>query len=239
MKKLLVANYKMNGNINFYQKVSKVLNRLKSEDTIVLCPPFVYMPFLKIKNENMYLGSQDIAMGIDKKSTGQTSAVMLNEFGVKYAIIGHSERREIGETDAVIAKKVEIAHQYDITPIVCVGEKSKTDKLDILKKQVETALKFAQNKHIVFAYEPVWAIGTGEQPTIEKINSAISLIKKTAKKCGFEISVLYGGSVNLSNYKEVAKAEIDGYLMGGVSLKIEDFVSIIKGEWWIKVSWWF
>ena len=227
---IFVANYKMNGDKNFYQKVNKICNKGKFKDTIILCPPFVYMPFFKIKNKNINLGSQDIASCQNKQSTGQISAQMLNEFGVKYSIIGHSERRAIGETDEIVSKKVKYAQENNITPIVCVGEESKNEKLSVVVSQVEKALSLVENNNIIFAYEPIWAIGSGEIPTISKINKALKLIKDTAKKQGFEVKVLYGGSVNLSNNKELKTSIADGFLMGGVSLKLDDFMEIVKGE---------
>lgn len=230
MKKLLVANYKMNGNKNFYQKVNKVVNKLKSEDTVVLCPPFVYMPFFKIKNKNIYLGSQDVANVDNNKSTGQISAKMLKEFNVKFSIVGHSEKRTLGETDDIISEKVKIAQEHGIVPIVCVGEKNKTSKFGVLVEQVKNALSKAKKRDVVFAYEPVWAIGTGVQPTVSKIDKAIKLIKETAKECGFDVLVLYGGSVNLSNFQEVKKSIADGFLMGGVSHNLDEFAQIVKGE---------
>lgn len=227
---IFVANYKMNGDKKFYQKVNKIFNKLESEDTVILCPPFVYMSSLKLKNENVFLGSQDIAGYINKKSTGQISPIMLEEFNVKYSIVGHSEMREIGETDYMISRKVHMAHEFGIVPIVCVGEMNKDDALDILQQQVSIALSKAQQKEVVFAYEPVWAIGTGEQPTIKQINNAVKLIKQTAKECGYNVKVLYGGSVNLSSYEGLKKSNVDGFLMGGVSLKLDEFIQIVKGE---------
>ena len=228
MKKLFVANYKMNGNKNFYQKVNKVLNKLKIADTVILCPPFVYMPFFKIKNKNLFLGSQDISGDENKKSTGQISAKMLNEFALKYAIIGHSERREIGETDVQVARKVKKAIDNQIIPIVCVGEKNKSSKIDVVKNQVEIALSNIESGEVIFAYEPIWAIGSGEVPTIKKIDSVINLIKETAKNKGFDVKVLYGGSVNEINHQELKTSLADGFLMGGVSLKVDEFISIVK-----------
>lgn len=227
---IFVANYKMNGDKKFYQKVNRIFNKLQSEDTVILCPPFVYMSSLKLKQENVFLGSQDIAGNLKKKSTGQISAKMLKEFNVEYSIVGHSERREIGETDFMIAEKVNMAHELGIVPIVCVGEKNKSDGLDILENQVDLALSKAQQKEVIFAYEPVWAIGTGEQPTIKQINKAVKLIKSKAKKCGYKVKVLYGGSVNLTNSVELRKSNVDGFLIGGVSLKLDEFINIVKGE---------
>ena len=227
---IFVANYKMKGDKSFYKKANELIDKLESKDTVVLCPPFVYMPFFELKNKSVFLGSQDISDVEDKKSTGQINARMLKEFNVNYAIIGHSERRAIGENDEIVAKKVGMAQENNIVPIVCVGEKTKLSKLDVLKKQVKTALSKAVNKKIMFAYEPIWAIGSGEIPTIEKINKALNLIKEEAKENGFCVKVLYGGSVNLSNHKELRTTVADGFLMGGVSLKLDDFCSIVKGE---------
>ena len=224
MQKLLVANYKMNGDKNFYNAIQKVFNKLKIKDTVVLCPPFVYMPFFKIKNKNVFLGSQDFACDNNKKSTGQIAPHMLKEFKVGYTLIGHSERRAIGETEEIIANKVSLAQEYEIVPIICVGEKNKTAKLDVLKEQVKSALSKAKNKELIFAYEPIWAIGSGVQPTVKRINNALDIIKTTAKECGFNVKVLYGGSVNAENYKEILNSQVDGLLMGGVSNKINEFL---------------
>ena len=227
---IFVANYKMNGNKDFYLKVKKNINKEKFKDTIVLCPPFVYMPYLKIKNKKVSLGAQDLANEENGKSTGQINGEMLKEFDVKYSIVGHSERRELGETNDVVARKIELAQTHGINPIVCVGEKNKTAKLDMLVEQVESALSRALTNDIIFAYEPIWAIGSGEIPSLDRINSAINLIKNAASTHGFEVKVLYGGSVNAENYKEIIKTGVDGFLMGGVSLKINDFLRIVKGE---------
>ena len=227
---IFVANYKMNGDKSFYKKVNKIFNKLKVEDTIVLCPPFVYMPFFKLKSKNIHLGAQDVAQNANKKSTGQLNATMLREFDAKYCVVGHSERREIGETDEIVANKVKHCQEQNIIPIICVGEKTKSAKLEVLVEQVKIALSKAENQEVVFAYEPVWAIGSGKIPSVNKINKAIKLIKKSATEVGFDVKVLYGGSVNISNHKELKTADVDGFLMGGVSLKIDEFIKIVKGE---------
>ena len=227
---IFVANYKMNGDKKFYQKVNRVFNKLESEDTVILCPPFVYMSSLKLKNQNVFLGSQDVSGEFTRPSTGQISAKMLKEFNATYAIVGHSERREIGETDLMIARKVHMAQEYDLIPIICVGERVQGESLDVLKRQVDLALGMAVCRELMFAYEPVWAIGTGESPTVGQINNAVQVIKDTAKEHGFDVKVLYGGSVNLSNYNEIKKSNADGFLLGGVSLKLDEFVKIVKGE---------
>lgn len=230
MDKLIVANYKMNGNADFYKKVSQKVNSLKLKDTVVLCPPFVYIPFMKIKNKSLFLGCQDIANEQSTKATGQTAAYMLKEFNVSYAIVGHSERRAVYENNEQVANKVGICVSNGIIPIVCVGEASQSSKLDVLKEQVKSAVSKAMNGDIVFAYEPIWAIGSGVVPTIEKINYAIDLIKSTLSELGRDCKVLYGGSVNVANYKQLLTSNADGFLLGGVSNKLDDFISILKGE---------
>lgn len=228
MRKLVVANYKMNGDKNFFSQVRKNFKSIKVKDTdIVLCPPFVYVPFLKIKNKNVSIGVQDLTNEISKKCTGQISPSMLHEFGVKYAIVGHSERRAIGETDLLIANKVEQATNNGIIPIVCVGEELKNSSLDVINDQVKIALSKAKGE-VVFAYEPLWAIGSGEIPAVKQIQKVIKQIKLCAKKIGFDIKVLYGGSVNESNCKELLNSNADGFLLGGVTLNISKFLQLIR-----------
>ena len=230
MQKLIVANYKMNGSAEFYNSVKSVMNNLKVKDTeIVLCPPFIYLPNLKINNKNISVGVQDISSEINKKSTGQISPSMVKEFGAKYAIIGHSERRAMGESNEIVAAKVLNAVNNGLTPIICVGEEDKKSSLDILVKQVETALS-ENYDNIIFAYEPVWAIGSGEIPTNSQINKALNIIKETTSKKGLNnIKVLYGGSVNDTNYMELLKTEADGFLLGGISLNTDKLISLIQG----------
>ena len=230
MHKIVVANYKMNGDKNFYLNVQKRLNKLNVKDTdVVLCPPFVYLPFFKTKNKKLSLGCQDIANVQKGKSTGQTSAEMLNEFGVRYSIVGHSERKALGETDEQIANKVKVCFDNAIEPIVCIGGKTKQVKESFLKNQIESALSFVQGKRVIFAYEPLWAIGSGLVPTVENINTASKIIKDTCTERGFVPVVLYGGSVDDNNYKELIKANIDGFLVGGTSLKVDKFINLVKG----------
>lgn len=230
MHKLIVANYKMNGDKRFYSSIHKKLNNLKLKDTeLVLCPPFLYLPILKIKHKKIKIGSQNISNCVNSKSTGQISPNMLKEFDVKYAIIGHSEVRKIGETEAIIAEKVKNACESNIIPIICVGEERKNSKIDCLQAQVKSALSLLGKQEIIFAYEPVWAIGSGEIPCVKRINKAVSIIKEEAQTCGALVRVLYGGSVSVDNYQSLLAANVDGFLLGGVSLRIDEFISIVKG----------
>jgi len=226
MGKLFVANYKMNGDKSFFRSVN-ILNKIKLKDTtLVLCPPFVYIRELKARR--LALGAQDIYERLDVKPTGEISVKMLSDLGIKYAIIGHSDRRKMGETNAQIIDKVKLVIEYNITPIVCVGEEKFRSKVADIADQVR-AIGNEVKGDIVFAYEPIWAIGTGKVPTISKINRAIALIKSIANEYNIECRVLYGGSVNKSNYLELLKSDADGFLVGGLSLKLNDFIEVLKG----------
>lgn len=226
---LLVANYKMNGDKKFFLSANEKLNNLRAKGAkLVLCPPFCYLADLNLKTAK--LGCQDISAEGEGKSTGQISAKMLKDFGVEYAIVGHSERRAMGETDMFVAKKVKAATNSKIIPIVCVGESEKNEKQSNIKNQVKIALSLAdKNAEIVFAYEPVWAIGTGDTPTVKHIDRAIKIVKDECAKHGFNCKVLYGGSVNEKNFREFLSSSADGFLLGGVSLKIDKFIEIAKG----------
>lgn len=224
MGKLIVANYKMNGDKNFYTAVQKKFKKLKLQDTkIILCPPFVYLPFLKKINKNVEIGSQDITNRIDHKSTGQISPEMLKEFDVKYCLIGHAERYSVGENIKVVKEKISVAIKSNIQPIICVGEEKEE-----LAKQIEFLLKEQPNFMPVFAYEPQWAIDTGKVAAIKEINSVVEIIKSTCKTFGFESKVLYGGSVDLKTYQQLKSANVDGFLLGGVCLDINETNVLIK-----------
>ena len=226
MGKLFVANYKMNGNKDFFHSVN-TLNKIRLKDTkLILCPPFVYLPNLRPKRFS--LGAQDVCEVVDKKSTGEISVDMLTDLNVQYVIVGHSERRKMGETDKLIANKTRLALEYNIVPIVCVGEEKFRSNIDNIKEQVKIILENT-DREVIFAYEPIWAIGTGKVPTINKINKVIALIKSIANEYDRKCQVLYGGSVNLQNYRELLKSDADGFLVGGLSLKLDDFINVLKG----------
>ena len=237
MHKFVVANYKMNGSEDFFAFVIKKLKKLETKDTkIVLCPPFVYLHEFKKNNakltkNNISLGAQDVASENNKKSTGQINADMLVDMGCKYVIVGHSERRAIYETDEIVAKKTVEAIKHGLVPIVCVGEESKDAGITQVKAQVRAVFKALKaeglnaKENVIFAYEPVWAIGTGEVPNVKQINKAKQAILSVLD---FEPTVLYGGSVNGQNYTDLL-GEMDGFLLGGVSLKVDEFLSIVRG----------
>lgn len=210
---------------------------------IIICPPSIFIPKIK-KNKSFDLGIQNVFWEDQGAFTGEISSKIARNFGVNYAIIGHSERRlYLRETDEMINLKIRSVIKNNLNPILCIGETLKEKQQDktseIITKQLEKALKNIpkskiQNQKFKIAYEPIWAIGTGITPTTDEIMSMELFIKKiisslydrpTAEK----ISILYGGSVNSQNALDfVDKTGMDGLLIGGASLNGSEFVRIVR-----------
>lgn len=189
---------------------------IKTKNIVILCPPFTYLQ----KGNNYVLGAQNCFYKNEGAYTGEISPKMLKDLGCKYVIIGHSERREIFKEDnECINLKIKICLENKLKPILCVGEKLGGDRKQVLRAQ----LKGINDKNIIIAYEPVWAIGTGKACELEDILSSYNLIKKIAK----ENKVLYGGSVNSINAKDIINIT-DGVLVGGASINKKEFLKIIK-----------
>lgn len=223
MGKIIVANYKMNGDKNFYQNVQKKINNLKLQDTkIILCPPFVYLPYMQINNKNVELGAQDISNLSNNKSTGQIAPEMLKEFNVKYCLIGHFERRALGENLEILKSKILNAVEQKIQPIICVEDNVN------LKEEIEFLLKNQKNFKPIFAYEPSWAINSDKVSTVEEINNFVEKLKSICKQLNFNCKILYGGGVDLNSYKQIRQANVDGFLLGGVCLNIDETISLIN-----------
>ena len=243
-KPIIAGNWKMNKTMAETQALIDALKPLvaKSKPEVVLCVPFTDLAVAKkaIEGSKIKLGAQNVAWAESGAFTGEISANMLTELGVEYVIIGHSERRQyFGETDETVNKRLVQALANGLKPIVCVGEtltereKNKTKK--VLKKQVLEGLKGVTDfSNLVIAYEPVWAIGTGKTATAEDANKTIGFIRSLVKKTwGAEVAkalrIQYGGSMKPSNAKELmSMRHIDGGLIGGASLKAEDFASIVN-----------
>ena len=243
MKKNLIAgNWKMNGSLAANETLLKgVLSGLNSPVCqIAVCVPAVYLAQCQqqLAGSAMAVGAQDLSQHESGAYTGEISAAMLNDLGVRYVIVGHSERRQYhGETDAMVATKTQRALAVGITPIVCVGESlqereaGKTE--EVVKRQLAAVIHL--NGHciseIVVAYEPVWAIGTGKTATPEQAQMVHALLRaqlKAATSHADRIQILYGGSMNAANAAQLlAQADIDGGLIGGASLKAPDFLAII------------
>ena len=209
---------------------------------MIICPPFPYLEMCTDYSNDSYfaVGAQNVNDNEKGAYTGEVSAEMLESMDIPYCIVGHSERRAYyGETDATVARKVNQLLQHDIKPIVCCGEvleeREAGKQFDVVKRQITdglfhlTAEQFA---NIIIAYEPVWAIGTGKTATPEQAQEIHAYIRsliaeKYGKEVADETSILYGGSCKPGNAKELfANPDVDGGLIGGASLKANDFIGI-------------
>jgi triosephosphate isomerase len=241
-KKLIAGNWKMNGSIAANDAlVRAVMAGMKEAAcTVAVCVPAPYLAQVQVLRHGsaLELGAQDVSRHEQGAFTGEVSGAMLKEFGVRYAIVGHSERRQYhGETDALVAEKAKAALAHGITPIVCVGEtlaeREAGHTEEVVKRQMAAVIHV--NGHciseIVVAYEPVWAIGTGKTATPEQAQAVHALLRKqlsAATGHAERVHILYGGSMNAANAASLlAQPDIDGGLVGGASLKVADFLQII------------
>jgi triosephosphate isomerase len=211
----------------------------------VICAPFTALPALAnlLKGTSYALGAQNMHFADQGAYTGEISPLMLKELGVAYVIIGHSERRQyFNETDATVQLKVKAALQHGLKPIICVGEtleeREQGKTQEVVRVQTEAALQDVpadQLKHVVFAYEPVWAIGTGKSSTSEDANETIRYIRSViAARYGQEtadaVRIQYGGSVKPDNIASfMAQPDIDGALVGGASLTADGYLQLVAG----------
>ncbi|MSQ64794.1 MAG: triose-phosphate isomerase [Limnohabitans sp.] len=240
--KLIVGNWKMNGGLAANQDLlHAVMAGLSGAScSVAVCAPALYLPQLQqlAAQSALRWGAQDVSAHEQGAFTGELSAAMLREFGVRYAIVGHSERRQYhGETDTVVATKAQRALAAGITPIVCVGEtlaeREAGHTEEVVKRQLAAVIH--TNGHciseIVVAYEPVWAIGTGKTASPEQAQQVHALLRaqlKAATAQAQRIALLYGGSMNAADAASLlAQTDIDGGLIGGASLKAADFLSIV------------
>ena len=243
---IIAGNWKMN---KTPAEAKALVNELKplvadANATGVVCVPFVDLcPVLKaVEGTNIHVGAQNVHFKESGAYTGEISAAMLKEMGVEYVVIGHSERRQyFGETDATVNLRTIAAVKAGLTPIICVGERKEEREAGYTNALVEYQTLIALNgltdeeiKNAVIAYEPVWAIGTGLTATDEQANETIGVIRAAIeRKYGKEVSdairIQYGGSMNPKNVKGLmAQPEIDGGLIGGASLKAEDFSLVVN-----------
>ncbi|MDO8601704.1 MAG: triose-phosphate isomerase [bacterium] len=235
--KLLIANWKMNPNS---EKQALALAKLADSDGVVVCPPFPFITAISKKIKRADLGAQDVSSEDEGAFTGQVSGKQLKSLGVMYVILGHSERRRLGEGNDLVAKKVMVTIQNGLTPILCVGE-NKDEHVtgrtkEIIERQLDLNLALIGRQvpaaRIIIAYEPVWAISGGdplsESDTPENAAEIVAFIRERLKGVPVRATVIYGGSVNAENIASfLAQKEIDGVLVGGASLRPE-FRSIVK-----------
>lgn len=246
VKPLVAGNWKMNGLkaarkevVSLGKKLAKKGKTPKCE--VLVCPPATLIPLLKeaAKGSKIGIGAQDCHAKASGAHTGDIAAEMLKEAGASYVIVGHSERRaDHGESDAIVRAKAEAAWRAGLTAIICIGEtraqRDKGETLAIIASQLAGSLPDgATAKNTVLAYEPVWAIGTGLTPTNEDVAEVHAAIRKALKARfkaeGEGMRILYGGSVKPSNAAELMGVpDVNGALVGGASLKAEDFYGIIE-----------
>ena len=234
-----VANWKMFGGLRTLNSLDKVIKFSKSSKKnklkIVYCPPNTLIRPLsrQLKKTKIEVGAQNCHHSYNYGAhTGQVNANMLKSVGAKYVILGHSENRQLGESDSLINLKIKSAIKSGLKIILCIGETLRERKAkktnQILKRQIKKGLKLIKNKSkIIIAYEPIWSIGTGVIPKEETLTETISFIKSRFLKKYPKI--LYGGSVNSNNAGKLKKiTNIDGFLIGGASQNSKKFIDIIK-----------
>lgn len=244
--KLVIGNWKMNPEgSGFASKIFKAIAQKKPRNPrveLVICPPFVYLKTLSKLSKKVVLGAQNIYFETSGAYTGEVSAGMVYDAGARYVILGHSERRAMGESDKDINRKVKTAISEGLKPVLCVGEKERDknhEYFKVIENQLEEALDgiFKTNvESIVIAYEPVWAIGkeAAREATPEEFREISVLIRKFindkfGRKNAMSVKILYGGSVNTKNAELfITEGEADGFLVGRASLKPERFLEIFK-----------
>lgn len=237
LKPLIAANWKMNGNLALVAAVTDALSALTVDADLLVCPPATLLMAFPAQR-NFMLGGQDISVAEAGAYTGQLSGVLLQEAGASYCLVGHSERRQYQfESDQLVAEKLASAIRQGLTPILCIGEtlterqQEKTEQ--VLAKQL--AAVYASQPELlsksVVAYEPIWAIGTGESATPEQAQQMHAFIRAELGRydavAAMQLRILYGGSVNAENCAALfAQPDINGALVGGASLKPDEFVQI-------------
>jgi triosephosphate isomerase len=250
-KSFIAGNWKMNTDVHSSVKLAEgVVSGCKdvagSKVDVAVCPPFVYLQQVgkALQSSHIALGSQDIYFEQKGAFTGEISSAMLKDVGCAYALCGHSERRHvIGETDELINKKVHAAILGGLLPILCVGElleERKANRTDeVVTRQMKKGLAglgAEKMSAVTIAYEPVWAIGTGLTATPQQAQEVHAMIRKLVaqmydRKIADAIRIQYGGSVKPDNAAELmAQEDLDGLLVGGASLKADDFVAIVKAS---------
>lgn len=243
-KKLIAGNWKMNclsaEGVALAKAVAEKVKTNKYDCDFLICPPFTLLGLVKkcLRGTKIALGAQDVHFAEFGAHTGDISPLMLKDLGCSYTIIGHSERRvDHKESNALINKKAVAAHQAGLNTVICIGEtgaeRDAGKTIKVCQDEINGSVPAdATAKNTVIAYEPIWAIGTGKTPTatdVQEVHAAIraALAKKLGKATAQKMRILYGGSVKPNNASELLKLpDVDGALIGGASLKADDFVAI-------------
>lgn len=244
---LIAGNWKMNMTAAEAAEFADALLKENLAEGVeaAICAPFIDLPVLveKLKDSSVHIGAQNVYFEDNGAFTGEISASMLKELGLKYVITGHSERRELlGETDQDVNKKTTVTISAGMTPIICVGEteaeRNNQQHETKVASQVKAALEGVSAEDaaaLVIAYEPIWAIGTGQSATSDDANDMCAFIRSEIeaaydKNTAEQIRILYGGSVKPATIEDLmAKADVDGALVGGASLKTADFTALVNG----------
>jgi triosephosphate isomerase len=244
-KIFIAANWKMNGDSQFNIKLIKTINKNVHENKmieVIICPPFPYIDQVnRLKSPFVKIGGQNISEYENGAFTGEVSASILQDMKMDYVIVGHSERRQIfNETNTILNLKFNLAHQYSLIPILCVGETLDERKNDqtirVIETQIQSIIENTDTSlfaNSIIAYEPVWAIGTGETASPEMAEEVHFNIRKILAEykleCATSIPILYGGSVNSNNCQALFEMDnINGGLIGGASLDSAEFVKIYQ-----------
>ena len=242
MRKLIAGNWKMNGSLAANEALLRELLQGLGQPRcdVAVAVPAVYVAQVQalLQGSQIQLGAQDVSAHDAGAYTGEVSVTMLKDFGVRYVLVGHSERRQYhGETDALVAAKAQQALHAGITPIVCVGEtlaqREAGETEAVVKRQLAAVIHTVGQcvTELVVAYEPVWAIGTGKTATPEQAQAVHAVLRAqlaAASTHAEKVPVLYGGSMNAANAEQLlAQPDIDGGLIGGAALKAQDFLKII------------
>lgn len=233
-QKLIVGNWKMNGSVSFLKETFAYWQSQEIIHQTVICPPFPLLALSQeqISSPQISIGAQDCHPKASGAFTGNVSANLLFEIGCKYVLVGHSERRQYHqESNELVKEKAEIAVANQMIPIICIGEnlteKEQGKTLSILNSQASASIPENSSAFCV-AYEPVWAIGTGKTASLDDIKIAHNALRE---QLGKNIKLLYGGSVTVDNYQEILNTQnVDGILVGGASLKKDDFKRMICNE---------
>ena len=231
---IVALNNKSNFTKQEFKEYQNALSDVKTEVNMILCPNMVNIANFNTFN-NCYLGSQNVSKYTKGAHTGEVTADQLRSHGVSFCIVGHSERREDGETDEDVKEKVLRLYEQGIIPILCIGEsfreRQEGEYTDVILNEltaVTDALTEEQKNKLIVAYEPIWSIGTGLVPQNDEIEEVFNLIKQVVPNC----KILYGGSANEKNVSTINKCRnLDGYLLGGLSLtpdKLQTFIEIIN-----------
>jgi len=243
-KKIIIANWKLNpvstkNARQLFSSIKKTASTLKNVQTVI-CPPFLYINDLQVTGHRCVVGAQDTFFESSGAYTGEVSSKMLKDAGVEYVIIGHSERRALGETDDIVNRKVISALKEGLHAIVCIGEKERDENaeyLNFIKDEIKNSLtNIPRNKldKLIIAYEPIWAIGGATPDSPEGTFETVLFIRKVlaelfGKKFAMKIPILYGGSVNKKNAERyLSDSGVQGLLVGGASLEAKHFGEILK-----------